>query len=114
MREIITVKSCKTKMSRDASFYYSLLFFKRIRMPILFVTLTITLLLTALGNQSAFSQCAGLCLYEQGIPKTETSASGLDAGYRESATAYLGSEEVTEPNRDLVSDVQGVSIKQNS
>ena len=115
MREIITVKSCKTKMSREASFYYSLLFFKRIRIPIIFVTLIITLLILGLGSQSAFSQCDELCLHEQDISQNKISSAGADAGYRESATAYLGSEEVTEPNRDLsVSDVQGVSSKHNS
>src|SRR3990172_10908990 len=115
MREIITVKSCKTKMSREASFYYSLLFFKRIRIPIIFVTLIITLLILGLGSQSAFSQCAGLCLYEQDISQTKNPPEGADAGYREYAKDYFGSEEVTEPNRDLSgSDVQGVSSKHNS
>ncbi len=102
-------------MIREASCCYSLLSFNGKTNPILFLTLTITLLIFALGSQSAFSQCAGLCLYEQDTPQTKTPPVGLNAGYRESDTIYLGSEEVTEPNRDLsVSDVQGVSSKHNS
>ncbi len=115
MREITTVKNSKSKFEKVTSCHNSLLIFKRIRIPIIFVTLTITLLIFGLGSQSAFSQCAGLCLYEQDTPQTKIPPVGLNAGYRESDTIYLGSEEVTEPNRVLsVSDVQGVSIEQNS
>src|SRR3989304_8601299 len=115
MREITTVKNSKSKFEKVTSCHNSLLIFKRIRIPIIFVTLTITLLIFGLGSQSAFSQCDELCLHEQDISQNKISSAGADAGYRESATAYLGSEEVTEPNRDLsVSDVQGVSSKHNS
>ncbi len=115
MRELITVKHRKTKIEKEASCYNSLLSFKRITNPILFVLLTLTTLIFGLGSQSAFSQCAGLCLYEQDISQTKNPPEGADAGYRESATAYFGSEEVTGVNRDpSLSDVQGVSIKQNS
>src|SRR3989337_3674232 len=94
----IVVKHCKTKIGREGSCHNSLLSFKRVRIPILFVTLTITLLIFGLGSQSAFSQCAGLCLYEQDTPQTKLPPAGLNAGYRESDTIYLGSEEVKEPD----------------
>ena len=92
-----------------------LLYFKRITNPILFVTLIITLLIFALGSQSAFSQCDELCLYEQDISQTKIPAARVDAGYRESTDVYFGPEEVKEPNRDLaVSNVNGISNEQNS
>jgi len=88
--DIIIIKHCKTKIGREVSCYYSLLSFKRITNPILFVTLIITLLIFALGSQSAFSQCDELCLYEQDISQTKIPAARVDAGYRESTDVYFG------------------------
>jgi len=115
MREIITVKSCKTKIEKVDSCHNSLPFFQSIRIPILFVTLTITLLFSALGSQSAFSQCDELCLYEQSISKTKISSAGVDEGYQGSDTAYFEPKGMTRLNRDmLVSGVYGVPNEHKS
>ncbi|HJZ05561.1 MAG TPA: hypothetical protein VJ327_06950, partial [Patescibacteria group bacterium] len=111
----IVVKHCKTKIGREGSCHNSLLSFKRVRIPILFVTLTITLLIFGLGSQSAFSQCAGLCLYEQDTPQTKLPPAGVDAGDREPATIYFEPEGMSGLNRDLlVSGVYGVSNEHKS
>lgn len=112
MININAIKQGKIKIVCEACCYSSLSF-KRIRIQ--FISLIITLLIFAVGSQSAFSQCEGLCLYEQSVHQTIIPASGENTGYREYTKDYFGSDEMTGPNRDLsVADIQGVSSKHNS
>jgi hypothetical protein len=90
-----------TKIAREAICHNSLLFFQYIRIPILFVTLIITLLLFTLGGQSAFSQCDELCLNEKGVSQAKISSQEVGAGYKESAAFYSQTTMITRLNRDL-------------
>jgi hypothetical protein len=115
LNEMININAIKHRKIKIAGedCCYSLLSFKRIRIH--FISLIITLLIFAIGSQSAISQCAGLCTYEWNSPQNKIPAAGVDEGYREYAKDYFGSDNMTEVNRDLsVSDVQGESIKHNS
>jgi hypothetical protein len=112
MININAIKHRKTKIASEAC-CYSLLSFKGI--SIHFISLIITLLIFALGSQSAFSQCTGLCLNEWNSPQNNIPVAGVDTGYREYAKDYFGSDEMTGPNRDLsFPDAEGVSRKHNS
>jgi hypothetical protein len=109
MREIITVKNCKS-MRRD-----SLAPFEMIRIPILVVTLTITLLIFALSTESAYSQCSGLCLYEPAIPETKIPRDRVDPGYREYTKDHFGSEGARGADRaPLPPDFLGESSRRSS
>lgn len=110
-----TIKHSRSKIVREASYRNSLLFFQSMKIPFLFVALTITLLFSTLSSPSALGQCDGLCTHDQNAPQIKTAAEGVDTGYQESANAYFGPEEVKEPNRDpAVSNVNGISNEQTS
>ncbi|MGB7292455.1 MAG: hypothetical protein WBD99_09815 [Thermodesulfobacteriota bacterium] len=101
-------KHYKTEMTREASCYNSLLSFKRINTPIIFVTLILTFLILTLSGESAYSQCAGLCLYGPDISETKISAQRLDRGHGEYAKDHFGSEGTEGPDRNpLITDLPG-------
>lgn len=115
MREIITVKNCKSEFEKEASYRNLLLFFKKIMIPILFVTLTITVLIFALGSESAYSECSGLCLYEPDISETKVPPERVDTESREYTKDYFESEGSTGADRALlVHDLLGESSRHNS
>jgi hypothetical protein len=95
MRKIIAVKNCKSIIEKGATRRVSLLLFQMLRIPILVVTLPIALLIFTLGSEAAYSQCAGFCLFEPGIPETKIPPDRVDPGYRESTKDHFGSEGAT-------------------
>lgn len=110
MREIIGVKNCRSNIEKVTRCRNSLPLFEMIRIPILVVTLTIILLTFTLGSESAYSECAGLCLYEPGISETKIPPERVDPGYREYTKDHLGSEGATGANQALlISDLTGDS-----
>lgn len=115
MREIIGVKNCRSNVEKETRCRDSLPPYEMISIPILFVTLIITLLIFTLGSESAHSQCTGLCLNDKNIDQTKIAPARVDTRYEESATAYFRPKKATKPNRDmLVSDVQELSSEQNT
>ncbi len=111
----IVIKHCKTKMTREASCYNSLRSFKRISIPIMFVTLIITLLFFTFGSESAYSQCAGVCLYDKNAHETKVPSAGIDPMYLDPGTANFGSKGAIGANQALlVSDLTGETSSQNA
>jgi hypothetical protein len=80
-----------------------------------FVTLAITILIFTFGNESAYSQCAGLCLYDTNTHETRIPAAGEDARYENPAATDSAAEGATGANRALLkSDLTGDSISHKS
>lgn len=93
----------------------SVLSFNMVMSEFLAVTLIITLLTITHGGESAYNQCAGLCLYEPNISETKIPPERVDPVNREYTKDYIGSERATGANQaPLISDVLGKSSRHSS
>ena len=112
MREIVTVKNCRSNIEKKTRCRDSLPPFEMIRIPILLVTLIISLLIFTLGSESAYSQCGGLCLYEPDISENKIPPERVDPGYREYTKDYFGSDGARAADRAvLIPDLPGESSR---
>jgi len=115
MREIIAVKNCRSNIEKKTRCRNSFLLFEMIRIPILVVTLIISLLIFTPGSESAYSQCAGLCLYDTNTNETKIPPERVDPGSREYTIDHFGSEGATKANRALLMpDLPGESSRHSS
>jgi hypothetical protein len=76
-----------------------------IRIANLVATLAITILIFTLGGESAYSQCAGLCLYDTNTHETKMRSQGVDTEYQKYQNpeiADFGRKGVTGANRALL------------
>ncbi len=115
MRGVIAVKNRKLSTQIKITCRYLLFHLEMIGIPILVAMLIITFMIFTFGNESAYSQCGGLCLYDTNIHQTNIPAAGVDARYQKQGTGDSGADTDIPTGRALVlPDLPEESSRQNS
>jgi hypothetical protein len=92
MEDFITDKYCKTGLINYTGCRHSPTALRMNWSPILILMLAIGFLIVFIGGESAYSQCAGLCLYDTDPHESKTTPADVDATYEKPATTDSSSD----------------------